>query len=137
MHSEGASAPNGSTPEEPAGEGDYRQVWFAGVHSDVGGTFEDHRLADIALRWIAVGAASHGLMIDANRIPEVGPDNVGGALHGNLLPWWWLAGFGRRKIPTGSSVHFSVEQKIVSNIGYSPKNLELGNVTIVDTPTWP
>jgi len=130
-------SPNGSTPEEPAAEGDYRQVWFAGVHSDVGGTFEDHGLADIALRWIAVGAASYGLMIDASKIPEIGPDDVDGALHGNLLPWWWLAGFGRREIPTGSSAHISVEQKIASNTGYSPKNLELGNVTIVDTPAWP
>ena len=31
------------------GGGDFRQVWFAGVHSDVGGTYDDHDLADIAL----------------------------------------------------------------------------------------
>ncbi len=27
------------------------EVWFTGVHSDVGGGFEDCRLADISLRW--------------------------------------------------------------------------------------
>jgi uncharacterized protein (DUF2235 family) len=32
------------------------EVWFAGVHSDVGGTFPDHELATIALKWIVDGA---------------------------------------------------------------------------------
>jgi uncharacterized protein (DUF2235 family) len=34
-------------------ERDMKEVWFAGVHSDVGGTFEpEHELADITLGWI-------------------------------------------------------------------------------------
>ena len=33
--------------------GRLREMWFAGVHSDVGGTFpDDHRLADITLKWM-------------------------------------------------------------------------------------
>ena len=28
------------------------QVWFPGVHSDVGGGYDDHRLGDIPLRWL-------------------------------------------------------------------------------------
>jgi hypothetical protein len=28
------------------------QVWFPGVHSNIGGGYEDHRLSDLALRWM-------------------------------------------------------------------------------------
>jgi uncharacterized protein (DUF2235 family) len=38
------------------------QVWFAGVHSDVGGGYPDPRLADITLLWMADRAAAHGLV---------------------------------------------------------------------------
>ncbi|KAF9817313.1 hypothetical protein IEO21_03573 [Rhodonia placenta] len=31
-----------------------KQVWFAGAHSDVGGGYERHELADIALFWIII-----------------------------------------------------------------------------------
>ncbi|HKG40422.1 MAG TPA: DUF2235 domain-containing protein [Conexibacter sp.] len=37
------------------------QVWFAGVHSDVGGGYPDPRLADITLLWMVDRAAAHGL----------------------------------------------------------------------------
>jgi hypothetical protein len=38
-----------------------RQVWFPGVHSDVGGGYEDRQLADITLRWMVEGAETAGL----------------------------------------------------------------------------
>jgi uncharacterized protein (DUF2235 family) len=47
-----ATAPRAQTIE---------QVWFAGVHSDVGGGYPDPRLADITLLWMAERAAAHGL----------------------------------------------------------------------------
>jgi hypothetical protein len=37
------------------------QVWFAGVHSDVGGGYPDPQLADITLLWMADRAAAYGL----------------------------------------------------------------------------
>lgn len=37
------------------------QVWFAGVHCDVGGGYRDPRLADITLLWMAEQARAHGL----------------------------------------------------------------------------
>ncbi len=40
------------------------QVWFAGVHSDVGGGYLDPRLADIALLWMVDRAAAHGLVFE-------------------------------------------------------------------------
>lgn len=41
------------------------QVWFAGVHSDVGGGYEDAGLSDIALQWMLDKAQATGLKLDA------------------------------------------------------------------------
>lgn len=38
------------------------QVWFAGVHSDVGGGYPDPGLADIALLWMVEQARAHDLV---------------------------------------------------------------------------
>ena len=41
------------------------EVWFAGVHSDVGGSYMDPpSLGDISLNWIAQGARDAGLIFD-------------------------------------------------------------------------
>lgn len=47
-----------------------REAWFAGVHSDVGGTFEDAPgLSTIALRWVVAGALDSQLRIRTRRWP--------------------------------------------------------------------
>ncbi|CAE6429288.1 unnamed protein product [Rhizoctonia solani] len=43
---------------------DVKQVWFPGVHSDVGGSYNEHIIADIALCWMAGEAINAGLTID-------------------------------------------------------------------------
>ncbi|KAH7344138.1 hypothetical protein B0J17DRAFT_714273 [Rhizoctonia solani] len=43
---------------------DVKQVWFPGVHSDVGGSYNEHLIADIALCWMAGEAINAGLTID-------------------------------------------------------------------------
>ncbi len=39
----------------------YEEVWFPGVHSDVGGGYEDSSLSDCALQWMVDKAKAHGL----------------------------------------------------------------------------
>ncbi len=71
-------------PDAAAREAGQRveQVWFSGVHSDVGGGYEDTGLSDLALLWVADRLASCGLALDeaALRPPRVQP-SVGGELH--------------------------------------------------------
>src|SRR5947209_2557398 len=43
------------------------QIWFAGVHSDVGGGYRDAELADIALLWLIGKARSCGLALNEAR----------------------------------------------------------------------
>lgn len=55
------------TRPRSAGEPDwFQQYWFAGNHSDVGGSYPDDeaRLSDIALSWILEAAAAAGLKHD-------------------------------------------------------------------------
>ena len=55
----GTSAPN--PPDPQTGKSRFEQVWFAGNHSDVGGSYaeEESRLSDIALGWILEEAMTH------------------------------------------------------------------------------
>jgi uncharacterized protein (DUF2235 family) len=125
------------TPRTQDTPGDFRQVWFSGVHSDVGGTFEDHRLADITLTWLATGAAIHGLSIDHNRIPNIGPGHALGELHPNLFPMWWIATFSTRPIPADSQIHTAVGDNIDNDPDYNPTNIDQASTTDATTPPWP
>ncbi|HET6508774.1 MAG TPA: DUF2235 domain-containing protein [Baekduia sp.] len=46
------------------------QVWFSGVHSDVGGGYPDHRLGDLALRWMSHHANEAGLDVQPSAQPD-------------------------------------------------------------------
>jgi hypothetical protein len=53
------------------------QSWFAGVHSNVGGGYEDTGLSDIALHWMAMRAEQCGLELDAGWRGRIDPDEFG------------------------------------------------------------
>jgi uncharacterized protein (DUF2235 family)/membrane protease YdiL (CAAX protease family) len=74
---------------------DVRQVWFAGVHSDVGGGYpdDDSGLSRYPLLWMATQAGAAGLDLD----PAVLPPQPGSppaaavpTLHKSLTGPWWL-----------------------------------------------
>jgi uncharacterized protein (DUF2235 family) len=50
-----------------------KQVWFAGVHCDVGGGYKETGLSDITLLWMADQARRHGLEFDADVLSTAGP----------------------------------------------------------------
>ena len=56
-----------------AGKQDIKQVWFAGVHSDVGGSYpqEESSLSNISLEWMLVEAKKKGLLIDDAKAREL------------------------------------------------------------------
>ena len=56
------------------------QVWFPGVHSDVGGGYPEHDLSDITLEWMVKKAKADGLKIYHNHKVTVDP-NADGVLH--------------------------------------------------------
>ena len=60
-------------PEEVGGRQRLEQVWFAGTHSDIGGSYEEteSRLSDIALGWMIEQASGlpGGIIIDGQPKP--------------------------------------------------------------------
>jgi uncharacterized protein (DUF2235 family) len=54
--------------EEPPPDQKVAQVWFAGVHSDVGGGYSEPALSEIPLRWIADRARECGLKLKADHL---------------------------------------------------------------------
>jgi uncharacterized protein (DUF2235 family) len=80
---------------------DILEVWFAGVHSDVGGSYPEpeSQLSKITLRWMLCEAELAGLLINPNRkadilggkAPYVAPDPGTKNQHESLQGWWWIA----------------------------------------------
>jgi hypothetical protein len=76
-----------------------KQVWFGGVHSDVGGSYAESEsgLSKIALRWMLCEAQSAGLMLDPQKVIDVlggeipyAPPDPRAQLHKSLHGFWWL-----------------------------------------------
>jgi uncharacterized protein (DUF2235 family) len=63
--------------QEGAGNQVLEQVWFAGVHSDVGGGYEDCALAEIPLLWLVDRAARAGLEFRDGHFSGRPPDDPG------------------------------------------------------------
>ena len=86
-------------PLDPSKGQDLRQLWFAGVHSDVGGSYSEAEsgLSKIALRWMLNEAAKASLIVDAAKMNTMlggdgnhaKPDPTA-MLHNSLTPAWWL-----------------------------------------------
>lgn len=58
-----------------------RQVWFAGAHANVGGSYPDDRLAMLPLTWMIAEAAKCGLRFDAETVADYWDD---GSLNGRI-----------------------------------------------------
>lgn len=102
--------------------GRLRETWFAGVHSDVGGTFrDDHRLSDIALKWMLDEAITAELRVDADAyqkhlgVPlrdDLPEDRCLGTIHSNGFGWAVLGlGWRPRVIMQGDEIHPSVHAR--------------------------
>ena len=64
------------------------QVWFAGVHSDIGGSYEHRGLGDITLTWMLHHAKEAGLLIDDRAdVPFSYEVNPNGHLHNSQKGW--------------------------------------------------
>ncbi|MFF0490792.1 DUF2235 domain-containing protein [Nocardia sp. NPDC004068] len=48
-----------------------KQVWFKGVHTDIGGGYPDSRLSDVTLRWMVGEAELQGLDFDRDRLEQL------------------------------------------------------------------
>lgn len=97
------------------------EVWFSGVHSDVGGTFEDPSwLSRITLKWVVEGGVAEGLLVKPEEyaaIRDLPPECSLGEIH-RMGRIWGLAGYRTRPLPDGAVVHPSVRDRVAADPPY-------------------
>jgi len=104
-----------------------KQVWFAGVHADIGGGYEHHGLSDIALEWMIneVNDLDAGLRLLPAQLSEPLVPNALDDRHDethNLV--WRSRPHDERKIPDDAELHPSVLLRLQERADYRPKALE-------------
>ena len=99
------------------------QVWFPGVHSDVGGSYTEAGLSDIALNWMLNKAKMQGLRLKPDWRRALAPDPAG-PIHNSRTGPWRLWRPASRIIPPGAHVHESVPARMSDQtLSYDPSNL--------------
>ena len=111
---------------------DVEELWFVGVHSDVGGGLSDDQpLAKVSLEWMLGEAEACGFELDAKvyrrhltvkhgeQLAPIGPD----VSISRTNPIWAVAGLGwrRRKFREGDTAHSSVASWQETHQDYRPK----------------
>jgi uncharacterized protein (DUF2235 family) len=99
---------------------DVVQVWFAGVHCDVGGWYTERGLSDIALIWMLENAEKHGLRLKPGWKENLAPDPLG-QLHESRAGLWKVWRPAHRKIPEGAKIHASVRVRMEAMKDYRPR----------------
>ena len=108
-----------------------QQVWFMGMHTDVGGGYDETELSDIVLEWMVQKAVKHGLHIyhDNKRKPGLCTPNPKGLMHDSRDKLWkkfvfksgtrfWNEKFGE------AVIHESVQLRNGPGVDYQPWILE-------------
>jgi hypothetical protein len=115
---------------------DVQQVWFAGVHSNIGGGYLNHGLSDTAFMWLANRAMECGLAMNRDYLTlRVTPDPLG-KLEDSYGTAYKLLEYARvepcirrigRHLAVGEMIHASVVRRIQSALQppYRPGNLLL------------
>ncbi|MEA2489572.1 MAG: hypothetical protein QOH21_1364 [Acidobacteriota bacterium] len=130
--------PTDGTPQ------DLQQLWFPGVHSDVGGGYADSSLGRCSFDWILDEAIAAGMHVDPARRAVVAPPIAKPWLekkHNSIrAPWWWLLEFfpkihfnsqkkrkeirlnlfRSRKLLEGELLHQSTLQRLKDDVNYKP-----------------
>jgi uncharacterized protein (DUF2235 family) len=105
------------------------QVWFPGVHCDVGGSYAPSDLSDIPLAWMIRKATHCGLTftpqalqqylpVDARKAAAVGHDEW------KLVPWGIAK---HRTVPLRSVMANTVQLRLDQVAAWQPPNLNLSN----------
>ena len=93
---------------------DLQQVWFAGVHSDIGGGYKEHGLSDQACAWMLQQAEQKGLKFEQHLPNSLSPDATA-VQHNERKGIYRLRPEAVR--PVSGLVHQSVKQRWDADVG--------------------
>ena len=129
-------------PEGKAKGQELKQVWFAGVHSDVGGGYAEHGTADIALAWMASEVSPYlELNFDYLKLRrDLSQKWALGVLHESYKDFWTKLPDGeRRRAPFAADqtksfekLHASVAARINGG-GLGPDNKPYASAVLKDS----
>lgn len=133
-------------------------VWFPGVHSDIGGGYpwDQSTLAMISFKWMVEEAVKAGLRVDAGKFHQLladCPPDACGEIHESLKGAWWILEFlparrynweklktiwrfspNKERTPIESPIrHQSISDRMAQKKEYRPTNLK----DLPDPPTEP
>ncbi len=91
----GVTGPDGSS----ASVARVKQVWFQGVHSDVGGGYGQSGLSDTTLLWMTEQAAQAGLVFDQAMLSLFLDSGKKARPHQSMKPLYWFANVFERVRP--------------------------------------
>jgi uncharacterized protein (DUF2235 family) len=116
------SNPDGSYREN---DDQVQQVWFSGVHCDVGGSYVETQLSNITLRWMVDNAKSCGLAFDEEALAAcLGPKpfDPKGPAHDEwkIIPWGMPK---HRTVPPNAALSNTVKLRMTAMPEYRPGNL--------------
>ncbi|WHZ21907.1 MAG: hypothetical protein OJF47_001019 [Nitrospira sp.] len=105
------------------------QVWFAGVHGDIGGGYKEPGLSNVTLRWMLDRVQPHGLLFKNGTFTKDGTATITGdplmePMHDSYKPPFITLHPSVRTIPPSAPLHVSVQQRLEkANPEYRPTNL--------------
>lgn len=109
---------------------DLKQVWFAGVHADIGGGYgpdlkgatKGKKLSDVPFRWMLGEAATFGLEMEGHLKNSLKPDPLA-RRHEEYEGFFKVLGEHVRSIPRRTFIHESVKTRYTKKASYRPKSL--------------
>jgi uncharacterized protein (DUF2235 family) len=112
------SNPDGSPR---ANDAQMTQVWFPGVHCDVGGSYEEEELANITLQWMIGNAKTCGLAFDDTAVAAElakAPFDPAGKQHESwqVVPW----GMPKNRVAPANAVLSNTVAIRAQKMGYKP-----------------
>ncbi len=114
------------------------ETWFAGVHSDIGGGFDDTPgLGNLTMRWMVEGAIAHDLRIRTRlyhrRYPQHNASIEATCKPHRMGRYWAFATYQHRRVPPDAVLHASVGERMKRDAHYRK---QLGNRTRWDNQAW-
>jgi uncharacterized protein (DUF2235 family) len=97
------------------------QTWFAGAHSNVGGSYQECGLADITLGWMIDHLRERGLLFRENYVARTLQPDWYGEVRNPREGWGWLLyPTTYKRVPTlGTTLHESVREREVPTTFFS------------------
>jgi len=106
-------------------DAEVQQVWFPGVHCDVGGSYLEQELSNVTLRWMIDNARANGLVFDEAQVKKclnAPPYHPEGRAHDEwkVIPWGLPK---HRIVPDNAVMSNTVAERMKRVAEYRPENL--------------